>query len=65
VRRKILLWKYQSHLRREPVLGLKFRGHQIDVFTGHTTATMEKGYALNADGTLTPEYESKLNNLKK
>ena len=65
MRQQVLLWKYKSHLRREPVLGLKFNKDQLDVLTGHTTATMEKGYTLTANGILTPEYESKLNALKK
>ncbi|MDQ4014083.1 MAG: HEAT repeat domain-containing protein, partial [Thermoproteota archaeon] len=65
VRGKGLLWKYKSHGRRKPILGLEFRGNQIAVFTGKNLATMEKEYVLNLDGTLTVEYQKKLETLKK
>jgi hypothetical protein len=64
-RGKGLLWKYKSHGRRKPILGLEFRGNQILVFTGRSDATMEKEYELNLDGTLTVEYQNKLETLKK
>jgi hypothetical protein len=44
---------------------LEFRGNQILVFTGRSDATMEKEYELNLDGTLTVEYQNKLETLKK
>lgn len=63
VLQKILLWKYKSHLRRDPILELKFRGDQLEVFTGHTVATKEKRYTLEKDGSLTVDYQNKLNDL--
>ena len=59
-----MLWKYRSHIRREPILGLKFEENQLDVFTGKTTATMKRGFKLKLDGFPTPEYQDKLDALK-
>jgi len=50
-----LLWKYKNHARRI-VLKLQFTENNIDVFTGHNTATINKAYSLQPDGNLTPYF---------
>ena len=61
---KQLLWKHR-HLRRQAILALKFRGNELDVFTGHTVVSKEKDYALNLDGTLTADYQDKFDSIEK
>jgi hypothetical protein len=65
IRRRLLLWKYRSHIRKIPILGLNFSGNQIDVFTGSSISTMHKEYELNVDGTLPPKYQQTLDSLEK
>ena len=65
IKNKGLLWKYKSHIQREPVLGLELAENQLDVFTGHSIATKEKSYAIGLDGVLMPQYQQTLNDLKK
>lgn len=60
-----LLWKYKNHNKMGVVLGLKFRANEIEVFSGSNTASNEKEYALNLDGTLTQHYEMELRTLNK
>ena len=55
IQQKKLLWKYKNHARRI-VLKLQFTEYNIDVFTGHSTATINKEYSLQTDGNLTPHY---------
>jgi hypothetical protein len=55
VQQKKLLWKYKNHARRI-VLKLLFNEHNIDVYTGHSTATINKEYSLQINGNLTPPY---------
>jgi curved DNA-binding protein CbpA/uncharacterized membrane protein (Fun14 family) len=65
VERKTLSWRYPIHTTKMPVLGLEFRGNQIEVFSGSNIATMGKKYTLTIDGILLAEYEDKLDALKK
>jgi curved DNA-binding protein CbpA len=65
VERKTLSWRYPIHATKMPVLGLEFKGNQIDVFSGSNIATMGKKYTITIDGILLTEYEDKSDALKK
>jgi hypothetical protein len=65
ISKRRLLWKYQNHIKRFPVLELNFTGSHIDVIMGNSIATANKEYELNLDGTLTIKYQQKLDSLKK
>jgi hypothetical protein len=60
-----LIWIYKNHIKRLPIIELRFNGSRIEVIMGNSQVMANKEYELNLDGTLTNEYQQGLDSLNK